>query len=75
HVVTVHPRNAFRQQPVNRHRDLRNIGPAALDRDVLLLSSRLSGTAHNDPADRMLMAAAQINNIPLVREARGQALR
>lgn len=37
-----------------------------LDRDVLLLSTRLSGTAHNDPADRMLIAAAQINNIPLV---------
>ena len=37
-----------------------------LDRDVLLLSTRLSGTAHNDPADRMLIASAQINNIPLV---------
>lgn len=37
-----------------------------IDRDVLLLGTRLSGTAHNDPADRMLIAAAQINNIPLV---------
>lgn len=37
-----------------------------LERDVLLLSARLSGTAHNDPADRMLIASAQINNIPLV---------
>ncbi len=37
-----------------------------LDRDVLLLSTRLPGTIHNDPADRMLIAAAQINNIPLV---------
>ncbi len=37
-----------------------------LERDVLLLSTRLSGTAHNDPADRMLIASAQINNIPLV---------
>ena len=37
-----------------------------LDRAVLLLSTRLAGTAHNDPADRMLIAAAQINNIPLV---------
>ena len=37
-----------------------------LDREVLLLSTRLQGTAHNDPADRMLIAAAQINNIPLV---------
>ena len=37
-----------------------------IDRDVLLLSTRLLGTAHNDPADRMLIASAQINNIPLV---------
>jgi len=37
-----------------------------LDHAVLLLSTRLAGTAHNDPADRMLIAAAQINNIPLV---------
>jgi PIN domain nuclease of toxin-antitoxin system len=37
-----------------------------LDRDVLLLSTRLAGTAHNDPADRMLLATAQLNNVPLV---------
>jgi PIN domain nuclease of toxin-antitoxin system len=37
-----------------------------LDRDVLLLSTRLPGTVHNDPADRMLIAAAQLNSIPLV---------
>lgn len=37
-----------------------------LSRDVLLLSTRLAGTVHNDPADRMLIAAAQINNVPLV---------
>ena len=37
-----------------------------IDRDVLLLSTRLLGIAHNDPADRMLIASAQINNIPLV---------
>ncbi|HEX6574704.1 MAG TPA: type II toxin-antitoxin system VapC family toxin [Gemmatimonadaceae bacterium] len=37
-----------------------------LDRDTLLLSARLSGTAHNDPVDRMLLAIAQLNNIPLV---------
>lgn len=37
-----------------------------LTRDVLLLSTRLSGTVHNDPADRMLIAVAQINNVPLV---------
>jgi PIN domain nuclease of toxin-antitoxin system len=37
-----------------------------LDRDVLLLSTRLSGSAHNDPVDRMLLATAQLNNLPLV---------
>ena len=38
----------------------------ALDRAVLLLSTRLAGTAHNDPADRMLIALAQLEGIPLV---------
>lgn len=38
----------------------------ALDRDTLLLSTRLAGTVHNDPADRMLLATAQLGNIPLV---------
>lgn len=37
-----------------------------LDRDVLLLSTRLAGTVHNDPADRMLIAIAQLHSIPLV---------
>lgn len=37
-----------------------------IDRDVLLLSTRLAGTAHNDPADRMLLATAQLNHVPLV---------
>lgn len=37
-----------------------------LDRETLLLSTRLAGTAHNDPADRMLIAAAQLYNVPLV---------
>jgi PIN domain nuclease of toxin-antitoxin system len=38
----------------------------ALTRPVLLQSTRLSGAAHNDPADRMLIAMAQLDNIPLV---------
>jgi PIN domain nuclease of toxin-antitoxin system len=38
----------------------------ALDRRVLLLSTRLSGSIHNDPADRMLIATAQLANVPLV---------
>lgn len=37
-----------------------------LTRPVLLQSTRLSGSAHNDPADRMLIAMAQLDNIPLV---------
>jgi PIN domain nuclease of toxin-antitoxin system len=37
-----------------------------LDRDILLLSTRLAGAVHNDPADRMLIAAAVLNNVPLV---------
>lgn len=37
-----------------------------LDRDTLLLSTRLTGTIHNDPADRILLAITQLNNIPLV---------
>lgn len=37
-----------------------------LDRDTLLLSTRLQGAIHNDPADRMLIATAKIQNIPLV---------
>lgn len=37
-----------------------------LDRDILLLSTRLAGAVHNDPADRMLIAAATLNNLPLV---------
>jgi PIN domain nuclease of toxin-antitoxin system len=37
-----------------------------LTRPVLLQSTRLWGAAHNDPADRMLIAMAQLDNIPLV---------
>jgi PIN domain nuclease of toxin-antitoxin system len=37
-----------------------------VDREVLLLSTRLAGAVHNDPADRMLIATAQLNGIPLV---------
>ena len=37
-----------------------------LDREVLLLSTRLADSAHNDPADRMLLAVAQLNSVPLV---------
>lgn len=37
-----------------------------LDRTILLQSTRLPGTPHGDPADRMLMATALILNMPLV---------
>lgn len=38
----------------------------ALDRDTLFLSTRLPGAVHNDPADRILLAAAQLNDVPIV---------
>lgn len=37
-----------------------------LDREILLLSTRLPGEPHGDSADRMLMAAAQLQRAPLV---------
>jgi PIN domain nuclease of toxin-antitoxin system len=37
-----------------------------LTRPVLLQSTRLAGAVHNDPADRMLIASAQVHGIPLV---------
>lgn len=37
-----------------------------LTRPVLMQSTRLTGSAHNDPADRMLIAVAQLHGIPLV---------
>jgi PIN domain nuclease of toxin-antitoxin system len=42
------------------------IAPLPLDRPTLLLSTRLGGSVHNDPADRMLLAAARLNSVPLV---------
>lgn len=37
-----------------------------LTRPVLLQSTRLAGTMHGDPADRMLIAMAQLDGVPLV---------
>lgn len=37
-----------------------------LDREILFLSTRLGGTVHNDPVDRMLLAFTQLRNVPLV---------
>ena len=37
-----------------------------LNQTVLFESTRVPGTAHTDPADRMLIATAQSNNVPLV---------
>ncbi|MBI3982030.1 MAG: type II toxin-antitoxin system VapC family toxin [Gemmatimonadetes bacterium] len=37
-----------------------------LDRDLLVLSTRLPETLHGDPADRMLVAASQLHALPLV---------
>ena len=38
----------------------------SLDRTVLLQSTRLGTDLHGDPADRMLIAAAQLFGVPLV---------
>jgi PIN domain nuclease of toxin-antitoxin system len=38
----------------------------ALTRPVLVQSTRLPGTVHGDPADRMLMAMALLDGVPLV---------
>lgn len=38
----------------------------ALTRPVLLQSTRLTGAAHSDPADCMLIAIAQLHGVPLV---------
>jgi PIN domain nuclease of toxin-antitoxin system len=37
-----------------------------LDRPTLLLSTRLPGATNHDPADRLLIATAQLANLPLV---------
>ncbi|HEX4936921.1 MAG TPA: type II toxin-antitoxin system VapC family toxin [Gemmatimonadaceae bacterium] len=37
-----------------------------LDRQQLLLSTRLPGEVHGDPADRMLLAATLLHHVPLV---------
>lgn len=37
-----------------------------LTRPVLLQSTRLAGSVHNDPVDRMLIAIAQLHAVPLV---------
>lgn len=37
-----------------------------LDRDTLLLSTRLPGAVHTDPADRVLIATVRLHNLPLV---------
>ena len=38
----------------------------ALTRDVLIQSTQLAGDPHADPADRMLIAHAQVNNMSLL---------
>lgn len=37
-----------------------------LDRGILVQSTRLTGELQGDPADRMLVAAAQLNGMPLM---------
>ncbi len=42
------------------------VRPVAVDRELLVMSTRLPGTLHGDPADRILIAAAQLLAAPLV---------
>lgn len=51
---------------LKRAREAPDIRSLRLDPDILLVSTRLAGTAHSDPADCMLIAAAQLNSLPLV---------
>lgn len=51
---------------LKRARQAADIRSMPLHHDILLLSTRLVGAAHNDPADRMLIATAQLNSLPLV---------
>ncbi len=37
-----------------------------VDRTILILSAQLQGEPHGDPADRILIASAQLHGIPLV---------
>lgn len=37
-----------------------------LDRSILVASTQLPGSLHGDPADRMLLAAAQLESLPLI---------
>jgi len=38
----------------------------ALDRTILIQSTQLAGALHADPADRMLIATAQLRSAPLM---------
>jgi PIN domain nuclease of toxin-antitoxin system len=51
---------------LNRAANAPGIRFLALDRDVLLLSTRLPGTLNNDHVDRMLIATSQLYDLPLV---------
>jgi PIN domain nuclease of toxin-antitoxin system len=68
-VKTAKGKLAFSVDPtvwLNRAAKAPGIRSLPLDREVLLLSTRLPGTVPNDPADRMLIAAALLNSLPLV---------
>lgn len=51
---------------LKRARGAPDIRSLWLDPDILLVSTHLAGVAHGDPADCMLIAAAQLNSMPLV---------
>lgn len=42
------------------------VGYVSLDRNILIQSTRLPGAIHGDPADRILIATAQLRSMSLV---------
>jgi len=51
---------------LDRAADTAGFRSCPVSREVLLQSTRLAGNVHGDPADRMLMATAQLLGVPLV---------
>jgi len=47
------------------------VGYLPIDREVLLVSTQFGSDMQGDPADRMLVAAAQLHALPLVTADRG----
>jgi PIN domain nuclease of toxin-antitoxin system len=51
---------------LNRAARAPGMSMVSVDRDVLLMSTRLTPPLHGDPADRILLATALLHDLPLV---------